>query len=208
MDTGKKKMLDGSLPSPQMKKLQTLSIRKLFSHYLPRMVLQYSQSLKSHCSFLCWCLLPLVAILDAHLSFCHKSNFDSLSFCMWKKDSRQGSSNKYQKTFWALYVICKSRWYTPNSFDKTKIIWPFLLLSFHVNTSRAITFDLHISRLSVFYGLCMPTLSAHSNSFIALRTHFPQPKSSICKAQHELDVCSTPKSNFMDLSSTLLQKET
>ena len=35
MDTGKKKMLDGSLPSPQMKKLQTLSIRKLFSHYLP-----------------------------------------------------------------------------------------------------------------------------------------------------------------------------
>ena len=48
MDTGKKKMLDGSLPSPQMKKLQTLSIRKLFSHYLPRMVLQYSQNLKSH----------------------------------------------------------------------------------------------------------------------------------------------------------------
>ena len=121
MDTGKKKMLDGSLPSPQMKKLQTLSIRKLFSHYLPRMVLQYSQSLKSHCSFLCWCLLPLVAILDAHLSFCHKSNFDSLSFRMWKNDSTQGSSNKYQKTFWALYVICKSRWYTPNSFDKTKI---------------------------------------------------------------------------------------
>ena len=43
MDTGKKKMLDGSLPSPQMKKLQTLSIRKLFSHYLPRMVLPFSQ---------------------------------------------------------------------------------------------------------------------------------------------------------------------
>ena len=64
---------------------------------------------------------PWWPFLRRHLSFCHKSNFDSLSFCMWKKDSRQGSSNKYQKTFWALYVICKSRWYTPNSFDKTKI---------------------------------------------------------------------------------------
>ena len=36
MDIGEKKMLDGSLPSQQMNKLQTLSIRKLFNHYLPR----------------------------------------------------------------------------------------------------------------------------------------------------------------------------
>jgi hypothetical protein len=43
MDIGKKKILDGSLPLPQMNKQQTLSTCKLFSQYLPRMVLKYSQ---------------------------------------------------------------------------------------------------------------------------------------------------------------------
>lgn len=52
----------------------------------------------------------------------------------------------------------------------------------------------HISRSSMLYGLHMITLSALSNPFIASETHFPQSKSSICIAQHELDVHSTSKS--------------
>ena len=124
MDIGEKKMLDGSLPSQQMNKLQTLSIRKLFSHYLPPNGASIFTKI-SRCSHTAHSYagvsFPWWPFLRRHLSFCHKSNIDSLSFCMWKKDSRQGSSNKYQKTFWALYVICKSRWYTPNSFFKTKI---------------------------------------------------------------------------------------
>lgn len=42
MDIGKKKILEGSLPLPQMNKQQPLSTCKLFSQYLPRMVRKYS----------------------------------------------------------------------------------------------------------------------------------------------------------------------
>jgi len=59
MDIGKKKILDESLPLPQMNKQQALSACKLFSQYLPRMVTKYSQisqGIWSNCSFLYCCL--------------------------------------------------------------------------------------------------------------------------------------------------------
>ena len=72
--------------------------------------------------------------------------------------------------------------------------------------------SIYISCIFYFFShtsffLCPPllhmiTLSALRNPFIASETHFPQSKSSICIAQHELYVHSTSKSILMDFSST------
>ena len=121
MDTGKNKMLDGSLPSPKMKKLQTLSIRKLFSHSFPEWCFNIhkvsSHTVHSYAgvSFPWWPFLTHICPSATNQILIHCP-----SVC-GKMIVHKVPPINIQKLFWALYVIRKSRWYTTNSFDKTKI---------------------------------------------------------------------------------------
>jgi hypothetical protein len=109
MDIGEKKMLDVSLPSPQMNKLQILSTCKLFSHYLPRMVLQFSQKSQDAVAL----FIPMLVSLSlgensqGNISPCTNQILIHCPF-VCGKSIVDTVPPIYQKTFLALYVICKS----------------------------------------------------------------------------------------------------